>query len=159
MNKIITLDRFDNIFFDSNGKEINITLPIETSIFDDSVYLYTSDKKAFIDYSPEILGYYWIYDNKCIRTRKGLVYKDSSEEEALMSVFKDGQFFYKTIDWEESKKPFGEEEYDIKSLNGLSAFLEKKKNSYFLIIDDNKYEIIMGEVTFKINNVWSFKNY
>lgn len=143
------LDRFTNQFiYTASGVVAQITLPLEVTIVDTDCVLYENGSESMIDYSPTTLGYYWINDNQCIRSKEGLVFEPTQcEDEAVQYKLVNGELSGEKINWVLSKKPAEEPHYFFCALTGKNAIINKDAlDEYTLEINGVKHPIWLPEL-------------
>jgi len=148
-NCYIYLDRFTNQFIYTNSGEVaQISLPLKVTIVDTDCVLYRNDNESMIDYSPTTLGFYWINDNQCIRSKEGLVFEPTQcEDEAVQFKLVDGELSGEKINWMLSKKPAEEPHYSFCTLTGTNAIINKDAlDEYTLEINGVKHPIWVPEL-------------
>ena len=146
----LVLNRFDeNTFTDSvSGKIIEPTLPLVITILEDDCVLYENDQESMVDYAPTTLGYYWIKENTCIRSRDGLVFEPSSENDAIQFSLRDGELHGEKINTCLSKEPQTLPRYSFRSLTGYKAVLHKQNNQFYLEINGKQHRLFLPEFEF-----------
>ncbi len=148
----LILDLFDNKLVYAHNEEpfTDVTLPIEVELISEAT-LYSNLNQHLLDYSPQTLGYYWINNNKCLRTRKGLAFKTAENEQNYVQaqLKEDGTFIHQEVDWQKSTKPKNEKEYTFKKVTQLKVMLHKAgDNEWYLMKGDQKLIILKPELAF-----------
>ncbi len=150
----IKLNLFENkLVYMHNGNDANVKLPLQVKLISEATS-YINKQQYLLDYSPTTLGYYWINDNKCLRTAKGLVFKRAKEQAVQAQLSINNKLTYQIADWQKSVKPTGEKKYTFDKISQINGILNKANdNTWYLEIGGRKFAILKDELEFSYEYV------
>ncbi len=148
----VKLDLFENklVYAYNEAFEANVKLPLKVTLVSEATS-YISNDQCYADHTPTTLGYYWINDNKCLRTAKGLVFKRVKKEQSIQTQLNtnNNTLIYQNIDWKNSVKPVGEKEYRFDKISQINGLLNKTSdNTWYLEIRGRKFILLKDGLEF-----------